>query len=109
VRFDLGLSAFRKRAKAEGWRRADQAEDEPFADADDAADTGGDLLLAKRTAPSLAGEENHLTALAQDGWVDDHFPTAAAKLARIAWAAPASVPTPGVGGALGQGGDAHGG
>jgi aspartokinase-like uncharacterized kinase len=74
-----------------------------------AADTGGDLLLAKRTAPSLAGEENHLTALAQDGWVDDHFPTAAAKLARIAWAAPASVPTPGVGGALGQGGDAHGG
>ncbi|QTN19617.1 hypothetical protein HZ989_00570 [Brevundimonas sp. AJA228-03] len=42
-RFDLGLSAFRKRAKAEGWRRADQAEDEPFEDADDAADNGGDL------------------------------------------------------------------
>lgn len=42
-RFDLGLSAFRKRAKAEGWRRADQAEDEPFDDADDTDDNGGDL------------------------------------------------------------------
>jgi len=42
-RFDLGLSAFRKRAKAERWRRADQAEDEPFEDADDTADNGGDL------------------------------------------------------------------
>ncbi|WP_269515494.1 hypothetical protein [Brevundimonas subvibrioides] len=42
-RFDLGLSAFRKRAKAEGWRRADQAEAEPFDDADAAADNGDDL------------------------------------------------------------------
>lgn len=68
-----------------------------------AADTGGDLLLAKRVAPSLACEENRLTELARDGWVDDHFPTAAATLGRIAWAAPTSVPIPGVGGTLGEG------
>jgi len=37
-RFDLGLSALRKRAKAEGWRRSDQAEAEPFDDDDDADD-----------------------------------------------------------------------
>jgi aspartokinase-like uncharacterized kinase len=74
-----------------------------------ATDTNGDLLLAKRTAPSLTGEEDRLTELAQDGWVDDHFPTAAATLARIAWAAPASVPIPSVGGTLGEGGDANGG
>jgi hypothetical protein len=73
-----------------------------------AADTAGDLLLAKRVAPSPSGEEDRLTALARDGWVDDHFPEAAAGIARIAWAAPASVPIPGVGGTLGEGGDAGG-
>lgn len=73
-----------------------------------AADTGGDLLLAKRVAPSLRVDEDRLAALARDGWVDDHFPTAATGLARIAWAAPASVPIPGIGGAFGEGGDAGG-
>lgn len=74
-----------------------------------ATDTGCDLLLAKRTAPPLSGDEDRLTELARKGWVDDHFPTAATGLARIAWAAPASVPIPGFGGTLGEGGDAGGG
>ncbi|ADL02549.1 hypothetical protein [Brevundimonas subvibrioides] len=38
ARFGLGLSALRKHARAEGWRRADQAEAEPFEDEDDADD-----------------------------------------------------------------------
>jgi hypothetical protein len=33
-RFDLGLSSLRKRARAEGWRRADQADPEPVEDDD---------------------------------------------------------------------------
>ncbi len=32
ARFDLGLSAFRKRAREEGWRRADQPDPEPVED-----------------------------------------------------------------------------
>ena len=73
-----------------------------------AAETGGDLLLAKRVAPPPSVDEDRITGLARAGWVDDHFPTAAAGLARIAWAAPASVPIPGVGGTRGEGGDAGG-
>lgn len=51
----------------------------------------GRLLLAKSVEPpaaALAAAEP-LTALAASGWVDDHFPAAAAGLAAISWAAPA--------------------
>lgn len=43
VRFDLGLSAFRKRAKAEGWRRVDQADPAPLdPDPDEDEDEDGE-------------------------------------------------------------------
>ena len=74
-----------------------------------AAETAGDLLLAKRAAPPPSPGADRLAEIAGSGWVDDHFPTAAAWLARIAWAAPRSVPIPGVGRTLGEGGDAGGG
>jgi aspartokinase-like uncharacterized kinase len=73
-----------------------------------ATEAGADLLLAKRVPPPSA-DADPLVALAHDGWVDGHFPTAAAQVARITWAAPESVPIPGVGGTLGEGGDAGGG
>jgi len=73
------------------------------------AEAGADLLLAKRVAPPPSSGTDRLTAFARSGWVDGHFPTAAAQVARITWAAPESVPIPGVGGTLGEGGDAGGG
>jgi hypothetical protein len=62
-----------------------------------AAVTGADLLLAKRVPPPESAGVDRLEALAQRGWVDGGFPLAAAGLTRIAWAAPTSVPEPGVG------------
>ncbi|MFM8378332.1 MAG: hypothetical protein ACKOB1_03295 [Planctomycetia bacterium] len=73
-----------------------------------AAEAGADLLLAKRVPPPPT-DASPLAALARGGWVDGHFPTAAAQVARITWAAPESVPIPGVGRTLGEGGDAGGG
>ena len=74
-----------------------------------AAETRGGLLLAKRVAPPRSVHEDPIAELARGGWVDDHFPVAAAGLTHIAWAAPRSVPIPGVGRALGESGDARGG
>lgn len=51
-----------------------------------AAATAGRLMLAKSTPPPRAGAA--LAALAEEGWVDAYFPTAARNLAAIAWAAP---------------------
>lgn len=51
----------------------------------------GRLLLAKSTPPpahALAAADP-LRALSASGWVDDHFPAAAAGLAAVSWAAPA--------------------
>lgn len=42
-RFDLGLTAFRRRAREEGWRRADQADPEPDMDAPDDPDDLPDM------------------------------------------------------------------
>ena len=47
---------------------------------------GGRLLLAKSVPPPCA--ETDLAALAACGWVDAHFPTAAAALETLGWAAP---------------------
>lgn len=55
------------------------------------AGVGGRLLLAKSVAPpaqALAAADP-LAAVSAAGWVDAHFPTAAAGLAAISWAAPA--------------------
>ena len=52
---------------------------------------GGGLLLAKSAAPP--GRETDLGRLADRGWVDDHFPSAAATLEDITWAAAAPDPT----------------
>ncbi|NCX98202.1 MAG: hypothetical protein EBX35_06420 [Planctomycetia bacterium] len=52
-----------------------------------AAETGRGLLLAKRVPPP-AGDHD-LERLATAGWVDAHFPGAAAAVATITWAAPA--------------------
>jgi aspartokinase-like uncharacterized kinase len=49
------------------------------------------LLLAKSAPPF--DRETALVSLADRGWVDGHFPTAAAALADISWAAPAADPT----------------
>lgn len=68
--------------------------------------TGADLLLAKRVPPPDAGGDDRLEALARCGWIDGGFPLAAAGLARIAWAAPTSVPEPGVGRTAVERGDA---
>jgi aspartokinase-like uncharacterized kinase len=52
-----------------------------------AAETGRGLLLAKR-APPPEGDHD-LERLAAAGWLDAHFPVAAATIATITWAAPA--------------------
>lgn len=74
-----------------------------------AAETRGGLLLAKRVAPPPSVQPDPLAELARDGWIDDHFPVAAAELEHVAWAAPRSVPIPDVGRALGESGGACGG
>ena len=51
-----------------------------------AAETGASLLLVKSVPPPCPGHD--LAALAAAGWVDDFFPTAAASLAEVQWAAP---------------------
>lgn len=51
-----------------------------------AAACGGRLLLAKSAPPPDAAAD--LDDLADRGWVDRHFPTAAAGLDAIEWAAP---------------------
>ena len=71
-----------------------------------AAVTGADLLLAKRVPPPDSAGVDRLEALARCGWIDGGFPLAAAGLARIAWAAPTSVPEPDVGRAAVERGDA---
>jgi len=73
-----------------------------------ATETTSDLLLVKRAAPPPSARADGLAALARSGWVDDHFPTAAMRLTRIRWAAPRSVPIPGVGGTSREGGGAGG-
>jgi len=50
---------------------------------------GAMLLLGKSAPPpEFAGD---VASLAQAGWVDDHFPTAAADLERIEWAVPEGI------------------
>jgi len=57
-----------------------------------AAAYGGELLLVKSVPPpSLPASQNQLEALAAAGWVDSHFPSAAAGLATISWAAPRTL------------------
>ena len=56
-----------------------------------AATVAGDLLLVKSIPPPLsqgAAAAPSLEALAALGWVDGWFPEAAARVARIGWAAP---------------------
>lgn len=53
-----------------------------------AAACGGRLLLVK-SVPPPGGDD--LLALARQGWIDEHFPVAAAAVARIEWAAPATI------------------
>jgi aspartokinase-like uncharacterized kinase len=56
-----------------------------------AAAHGGDLLLVKSVPPPLpegASGPPSLESLAASGWVDGWFPEAAARVARIGWAAP---------------------
>lgn len=56
-----------------------------------AVEHGGSLLLAKSAPPPpCPGGIDPLATLAQAGWVDDHFPIAAAPLVTIEWAAPAA-------------------
>ena len=52
---------------------------------------GAALLLAKSVPPPES--RGSLASLAQAGWVDDHFPIAAADLERIEWAVPSIIPT----------------
>lgn len=52
---------------------------------------GAGLLLVKSVPPPVNG----LEAAAAAGWVDPHFPAAAAALDQIAWAAPVSPTTAG--------------
>ncbi len=52
-----------------------------------AGSAGRHLLLVKSRPPPSLGDE--LAALSAAGWVDDHFPTAAAAVTGIGWAAPA--------------------
>ena len=52
-----------------------------------ATETNRGLLLAKR-APPPEGDHD-LERLAAAGWVDAHFPAAAATVATISWSAPA--------------------
>jgi hypothetical protein len=54
-----------------------------------AATHSGSLLLAKSAPPLPCPDAvEPVSALAEAGWVDPHFPVAAASLARITWAAP---------------------
>jgi len=56
-----------------------------------AATVAGDLLLVKSIPPPLsqgAAAALSLESLAALGWVDGWFPEAAARVARIGWAAP---------------------
>lgn len=53
-----------------------------------AGEYGADLVLAKSVPPPEALLGKGLDSLAQSGWVDRYFPTAAADLAHIGWAAP---------------------
>jgi hypothetical protein len=54
-----------------------------------AAATGASLLLAKSAAPPpCPADTSDLESVAAAGWVDDHFPVAAAGLDLIEWAAP---------------------
>lgn len=62
-----------------------------------AAATHADLLLAKRVPPPDSAAADQLESLAHCGWIDGGFQLAAARLTRIAWAAPTSVPKPAVG------------
>jgi len=49
----------------------------------------GELLLAKSVPPPPCPDHvDSLISLAHAGWVDDHFPIAAASLVSIEWAAP---------------------
>ena len=48
--------------------------------------TSRGLVLAKSVPPPVGGDD--LDALAAAGWVDAHFPLAAAGVAEIGWAAP---------------------
>lgn len=50
---------------------------------------GAALVLAKSVPPPEPS--GSLTALAKVGWVDDHFPVAAADLERIEWAVPPGI------------------
>ena len=53
---------------------------------------GGSQLLAKSVPPPPCPDGvDPWTALARTGWVDEHFPIAAAPLATIEWAAPAAL------------------
>lgn len=54
------------------------------------ASCGAALVLAKSVPPppSSVGD---LRSLARVGWIDEHFPDAAAGLAHVAWAVPATV------------------
>ena len=51
-----------------------------------AAAIGRDLLLVKSLPPPCPGSDFALLSTA--GWVDEYFPTAAAGISRIGWAAP---------------------
>jgi dihydroneopterin aldolase len=58
-----------------------------------ASEYGADLLLAKSVPPPEALLGKGLDTLAQSGWVDCFFPTAAKHLDHIAWAAPMPTKT----------------
>jgi len=49
---------------------------------------GGGLLLVKSVPPPPCRGGDPVAAAAAAGWVDGHFPVAAARLAEIGWAAP---------------------
>ena len=52
----------------------------------------GKLLLVKSVPPpSLSASQNQLEELANAGWVDSYFPSAAAGLPAISWAAPRAL------------------
>lgn len=54
-----------------------------------AAETGATLVLVKSVPPPCPGPD--LAPLAAAGWVDGFFPTAAAPLAEVRWAAPERI------------------
>lgn len=57
--------------------------------------TGRGLVLAKSVPPPVGGDD--LAALAAAGWVDAHFPRAAAGVAELGWAAPQESGSAGTG------------